>query len=36
MRKWGSVIGGKVLAVCPVCDHPPGGYFRKNTNGKGE
>ena len=26
MRKWGSVIGGKAPAVCPVCDHPQS-YF---------
>ena len=25
-----------IVENCPVCDHPPGGYFRKNTNGKGE
>ena len=30
MRKWGSVIGGKAPAVCPVCDHPPALFKEKH------
>ena len=29
MRKWGSVIGGKAPAVCPVCDHSPALFQEK-------